>query len=198
MARGATLLTHLYNAMNPFHHRKPGLVGLLSSKAHLSRVGSKKRPFYSMIVDGIHVHESAVCMAYQSHKDGCVLVTDAMTAMGLGDGDHSLGNMKVTIKGDRATLAGSDTLAGSVVSMETCVKRFRQFTDCSIGEALLCATLNPARVLNRHAAQRKRSGVIEAPIGVLEVGARADFVLLDDELSVLRTWIGGQQAFQKK
>ena len=127
ISSGATLLTHLYNAMNPFHHRKPGLVGLLSSEAKLARM-DLQRPYFSMIVDGIHVHEAAVCMAYQAHPQGCILVTDAMSAMGLGDGEHMLGNMKVSIKGDRATLSGTDTLAGSVVSMDTCVKRFKQFT----------------------------------------------------------------------
>jgi N-acetylglucosamine-6-phosphate deacetylase len=66
---GATLLTHLYNAMNSFHHRTPGLVGLLSSELKLGRAGFE-RPYYSMIVDGIHVHESAVCMAYNSHPSG--------------------------------------------------------------------------------------------------------------------------------
>ena len=74
VANGATLLTHLYNAMNPFHHRKPGLVGLLSSELKLSRDGFE-RPFFSIIVDGIHVHEAAVSMAYHSHPSGCVLVT---------------------------------------------------------------------------------------------------------------------------
>ena len=190
---GASLLTHLYNAMNPFHHRKPGLVGLLSSEAKLVRMGLN-RPFFSMIVDGIHVHESAVCMAYQSHPHGCVLVTDAMAAMGLGDGEHLLGNMKVTITGDRATLAGKDVLAGSVVSMDTCVKRFHRFTGCSVGEALLCATLHPAMVLKRHEARYQS----EAPIGILELGAKADIVLLNDDLDVLRTWVAGRVAFQSK
>jgi len=200
LSSGATLLTHLYNAMNPFHHRKPGLVGLLSSEAKLGRMGIK-RPFYSMIVDGLHVHESAVCMAYQSHPHGCVLVTDAMTAMGLGDGNHYLGNMKVSIKGDRATLAGTDTLAGSVVSMDTCVKRFHRFSGCSIGKALLCATLHPAMVLKRHVSRQKRSegsDVVDAPIGILEVGAKADILMLTDDLSVIGTWVAGRLAFQKK
>jgi len=183
---GATLLTHLYNAMNPFHHRKPGLVGLLSSEVKLGNM-NLKRPFYSLIVDGIHVHESAVCMAYKSHPDGCVLVTDAMTAMGLCDGVHSLGNMKVSIEGDRATLADSDVLAGSVVSMNTCVKRFHKFTGCSIGEALLCATLHPAQVLKR-----------QSSLGILQVGAKADMILLNDQLDILETWIGGKQVYQKK
>ncbi|KAL3799846.1 hypothetical protein ACHAWO_009967 [Cyclotella atomus] len=192
VTNGATLLTHLYNAMNPFHHRKPGLVGLLSSELKLGRSGFE-RPFYSMIVDGIHVHEAAVSMAYNSHPRGCVLVTDAMAAMGLGDGTHSLGGMSVDIQGDRATLTGTDTLAGSVVSMDTCVRRFRHFTDCSIGEALLCATLHPAMVLGRHVVKKRVTpdGYKNAPVGVLEVGAAADLVLLNDHLEVLGTMVGG-------
>ena len=188
VANGATLLTHLYNAMNPFHHRKPGLVGLLSSELKLSREGFE-RPFFSIIVDGIHVHEAAVAMAYNSHPSGCVLVTDAMAAMGLGDGTHTLGNMSVDIKCDRATLTGSDTLAGSVVSMDICVRRFQQFTGCSIGEALLCATLHPALVLRRHCVKNSNHH-----IGVLEVGATADMVLLNDSLEVLGTVVGGAVA----
>jgi N-acetylglucosamine-6-phosphate deacetylase len=213
---GATLITHLFNAMNPFHHRNPGLVGLLSSSslAKLDTSSGMIRPYYSVIVDGIHVHESAVSMAYQCHPHGCILVTDAMAAMGLDDGLHSLGNVKVCIKGDRATVAGSDTLAGSVVSMDKCVKRFRQFTSCSIGEALLCATLHPAMVLTRHTTTNSRGGegvgggihnneggsssaIINAPIGILEVGARADIILLNEELDVLASWVGGLLAFWK-
>ena len=193
ITHGATLLTHLFNAMNPFHHRKPGLVGLLSSESKLGNMGFQ-RPFFSLIVDGIHVHESAVSMAYNSHPNGCVLVTDAMSAMGLGDGIHSLGDMSVTIKGDRATLTGTDTLAGSVVSMDTCVRRFQRFTGCSIGEALLCATLHPANVLNRSAV-RERGGVVEHPIGVLEVGGRADLVLVTDMIRVAATWVNGRVCY---
>ncbi|KAL3781269.1 hypothetical protein HJC23_012819 [Cyclotella cryptica] len=200
LSDGATLLTHLFNAMNPFHHRQPGLVGLLSSELKLARLGLN-RPYYSMIVDGIHVHESAVCMAYNSHPHGCVLVTDAMAAMGLGDGKHSLGDMSVFLQGDRATILGTDTLAGSVVSMDTCVRRFKQCTDCSIGEALLCATLHPAMVLKRHIAKRKDilavGDVDDASIGVLEVGAAADLVLLNDDLEVLGTWVRGKNAFEQ-
>lgn len=184
ITHGATLLTHLFNAMNPFHHRKPGLVGLLSSETKLANLGFQ-RPFYSLIVDGIHVHESAVCMAYSSHPEGCVLVTDAMSAMGLGDGKFDLGNMSVTIKGDRATLTGTETLAGSVVSMDKCVRRFQKFTGCTVGEALLCATLHPANVLNRDAP----------PIGVLEVGATADLTLVTDQVEVIATWVHGRLAY---
>lgn len=113
-----------------------------------------------------------------------------MAAMGLGDGTHSLGGMSVDIKGDCATLSGTDTLAGSVVSIDTCVKRFKQFTGCTAGQALLCATLHPAMVLKRHVVKIEVSGT-KAPIGVLEVGATADLVLLNDDLDVLGTVVGG-------
>lgn len=190
ITHGATLLTHLFNAMNPFHHRKPGLVGLLSSETKLANLGFQ-RPFYSLIVDGIHVHESAVCMAYSSHPEGCVLVTDAMSAMGLGDGKFDLGNMSVTIRGDRATLTGTETLAGSVVSMDKCVRRFQKFTGCTVGEALLCATLHPANVLNRGVIREENS----SPIGVLEVGCRADLTLVTDQVEVVATWVHGRLAY---
>ena len=95
--------------------------------------------------------------------------------------------MKVSIKGDRATLADSDVLAGSVVSMDTCIKRFHKFTGCSIGEALLCATLHPAQVLKR-----------ESSIGILQVGAKADMILLNDDLDVQQTWVAGKQVYHKK
>ncbi|KAL3797711.1 hypothetical protein HJC23_000256 [Cyclotella cryptica] len=200
LSNGANLLTHLFNAVNPFHHRHPGLVGLLSSELKLARLGLNQL-YYSMIVDGIHVHKSAVSMAYKSHPHGCVLVTDAMAAMGLGDGKHSLGDMSVFIEGDHATILGTDTLAGSVVSMDTCIQRFKQFTNRSIGEALLCATLHPAMVLKWHIAGREdilTVGAVDgAPIGVLEVGAAADLVLLNDDFEVLGTWVRGKKAVEQ-
>ena len=113
--------------------------------------------------------------------------------MGLGDGTHTLGNMSVHIRGDRATLMGTDTLAGSVVSIDTCVRRFKEFTGCTIGEALLCATLHPSMALGRHISKQNivGDGMLDAPIGVLEVGACADIVLLNDNLEVLGTVVGG-------
>ncbi|KAL7526833.1 hypothetical protein ACHAWF_001929 [Thalassiosira exigua] len=198
LSRGATFLTHLYNAMDPFHHRKPGLVGLLSSEARLRNAGLE-RPHYGIICDGIHVHESAVAMAYRSHPRGCVLVTDAMAAMGLGDGDHSLGVVAVRVEAGRAVLAGSDTLAGSVASMDACVRRFRRFAGCSIGDALLCATLHPATVVRRDVIRRakgRETDAMDAPIGILEVGAKADFVVVNENLDILETWISGTRAFQ--
>jgi len=100
---GATLITHLFNAMPPFHHREPGLIGTVLGSRNNSRAenengrvglgqGELYRPYYSIICDGIHCHKNAVNMAHNSHPGGTILVTDAMSAMGLDDGAHKLGS----------------------------------------------------------------------------------------------------------
>lgn len=101
---GARLVTHLFNAMPPFHHRDPGLVGLLGVDEHL-------RPCYSIIADGLHCHPAAAKIAYHAHPTGAVLVTDAMPAMGLGEGTHTLGEMVVDVRGIRATITGTGQYA---------------------------------------------------------------------------------------
>ncbi|GMH78104.1 hypothetical protein TL16_g07669 [Triparma laevis f. inornata] len=131
---GANLITHLYNAMTPFHHREPGLIGLSQTTN------------FSIISDGVHVHPTGVKFAFEGNKNGCCLVTDAMGAMGLQDGMHKLGEvrikkiasarviipllhtyssslrssllaprqMEVEKVGTKVVIKGTDTLAGSV------------------------------------------------------------------------------------
>ncbi|KAF9584028.1 hypothetical protein BGW38_007820 [Lunasporangiospora selenospora] len=108
--KGATLITHLFNAMPQFHHRDPGVIGLLGSRLDLPR------PYYGLICDGIHVHPNSVKIAYDSHPEGVILVTDAMSAMGLPTGTYQLGNMDVTKEDDRVYIEGTDTLAGSCLN----------------------------------------------------------------------------------
>lgn len=103
---GATFITHLFNAMPQFHHRDPGVIGLLGSRLDLPR------PYYGLICDGIHVHPNSVKIAYDSHPEGVILVTDAMSAMGLAPGKYRLGNMNVTKEEDRVYIEKTDTLAG--------------------------------------------------------------------------------------
>ncbi|KAG0005553.1 putative N-acetylglucosamine-6-phosphate deacetylase [Entomortierella chlamydospora] len=103
---GATFITHLFNAMPQFHHRDPGVIGLLGSRFDLPR------PYYGLICDGIHVHPNSIKIAYDSHPKGAILVTDAMSAMGLLPGSYQLGNMSVTKEDDRVYIEGTDTLAG--------------------------------------------------------------------------------------
>ncbi|KAF8978791.1 hypothetical protein BGZ46_006140 [Entomortierella lignicola] len=103
---GATFITHLFNAMPQFHHRDPGVIGLLGSRLDLPR------PYYGLICDGIHVHPNSIKIAYDSHPEGVILVTDAMSAMGLLPGSYQLGNMRVTKENDRVYIEDTDTLAG--------------------------------------------------------------------------------------
>ncbi|KAG0053075.1 hypothetical protein BGZ83_001718 [Gryganskiella cystojenkinii] len=173
---GATFITHLFNAMPQFHHRDPGVIGLLGSRFDLPR------PYYGLICDGIHVHPNSVKIAYDSHPEGVILVTDAMSAMGLSPGNYQLGNMNVTKEEDRVYIEGTDTLAGSVITLDACIRNFIQFTSCTLIEALEAVTLHPAVLLG-----------IQESKGVIKPGADADLVFLDDELFVKRVFVAGEE-----
>ncbi|KAJ2346902.1 N-acetyl-glucosamine-6-phosphate deacetylase, partial [Coemansia sp. RSA 2618] len=193
---GAKMITHLFNAMTCFHHRDPGIVGplgdaenghgtkrKLGASTYEFSESTPARSFYGLICDGIHVHPNTVKIAYNSHPAGAVLVSDAMGAMGLPDGQYRLGNMSVDVglQGDMkdspraAVIQGTDTLAGSVVTLIECVRQFKEFTQCSIVEAVEAATLHPAQMLG-----------IEHRKGTLDYGADADIIFLTDDLQVER------------
>uniref|UniRef100_A0A8C4ZVL3 N-acetylglucosamine-6-phosphate deacetylase n=1 Tax=Gadus morhua TaxID=8049 RepID=A0A8C4ZVL3_GADMO len=118
--QGASFITHLFNAMLPFHHRDPGIVGLLTS----NRIPAGRSVFYGMIADGIHTNPAALRIAHRAHPAGLVLVTDAIMAMGLPPGRHTLGQQVIEIQGLHAYVAG-----------------------CSVPEALEAASLHPAQLL---------------------------------------------------
>ncbi|XP_031781619.1 N-acetylglucosamine-6-phosphate deacetylase [Nasonia vitripennis] len=178
---GATFITHLFNAMLPFHHRDPGLVGLLAS----DQIPLGTSVHFGIIADGVHTHPAALRIAYRIHPKGLVLVTDAISALGLQEGIHQLGQFNIEVRNNKAYIAGTDTLCGSIADMSECVRFFQKATDCSIVEALEAATLHPAKALE-----------IETVKGVLNFGADADFVLLDKNLQVLSTWIAGDCVYQ--
>ncbi|KAM8844798.1 N-acetylglucosamine-6-phosphate deacetylase isoform 3-T5 [Spinachia spinachia] len=123
--QGASFITHLFNAMLPFHHRDPGIVGLLTS----DRVPSGRTVFYGMIADGIHTNPAALRIAHRAHPKGLVLVTDAITAMGLPPGRRTLGQQVIEIQGLHAYVAGTKTLSGSIATMDMCVRHFKHATD---------------------------------------------------------------------
>lgn len=108
---GASLVTHMFNAMSAFHHRDPGIVGLIadpvvtqsvcpfrnafcSKASHLDTLQDRKF-YYGVIVDGFHTHPTALRMAFATYAEGCVLVTDSMAGMGLPAGEHRLGSLRV-------------------------------------------------------------------------------------------------------
>ncbi|KAL0993722.1 hypothetical protein UPYG_G00112430 [Umbra pygmaea] len=179
---GASFITHLFNAMLPFHHRDPGIVGLLTS----DQVPQSRTVFYGMIADGIHTNPAALRIAHRAHPKGLVLVTDAIAAMGLPPGRHTLGQQVIEIQGLHAYVAGTKTLCGSIATMDMCVRHFKQASGCTVEESLEAASLHPAQLL----------GISHAK-GVLDYGADADLVLLDDSLSIRATYIAGQEVWRK-
>jgi N-acetylglucosamine-6-phosphate deacetylase len=107
---GATLITHLFNGMQQLHHRDPGIIGLLGSEDTLPR------PYYGIICDGIHIHKSCVKLAYRSHPNGAILVTDAMAQTGLPNGTYEWTNgERITKDGMRLHLEGEETIAGRYI-----------------------------------------------------------------------------------
>ncbi|KAI9471866.1 MAG: hypothetical protein EXX96DRAFT_597075 [Benjaminiella poitrasii] len=200
--QGANSITHLFNAMQAFHHRDPGLIGVLGaadlpipekanrhpapSNTSPDRSKPDPRPFYGLICDGVHVHPNSVRIAYYSHPTGAVLVTDTLSAMGLPKGDYVLGGKDVEVdeKGG-AYVKGTKTLAGSTITIDECVRNFQKFTNCPLVEAIEAATLHPARLLG-----------IDKVKGTLNVGSDADFVFLDDstgEIAVKRVFVAGEE-----
>lgn len=178
---GATLMTHLFNAMTPFHHRDPGVIGCLGMPTQSS-------PYFSIIVDNIHCHEYAVRLAQKANGSRCCLITDAMSAAGLPEGHYKLGKQNVVVVGNRAVLEENhDTLAGSIVGIDECVRNYLRDCGCTKMEALTNATLNPARVVH-----------IDHKKGSLDPGKDADFLFLDQDLHVLATFIGGELAWCKE
>ncbi len=168
---GACHFTHLANAMRGLHHREPGAMGAaLDSDA-----------FVEVICDRIHLHPAIVRLVAKTKGfDRICLVTDAISAAGMPDGTYHLGDQEVVVHGGEARLTDG-TLAGSTLTMDLAVKSFLQFTNCSIPEAVRCATLTPARLLG-----------IDDRKGSLEVGKDADLVLLDSEFNVSYTVLRGE------
>ncbi|MEN8040160.1 MAG: N-acetylglucosamine-6-phosphate deacetylase [Actinomycetota bacterium] len=170
---GATVGTHLYNAMSGFQHRDPGLVGALFTEADV---------IAEIIVDGIHSHPSAVRVAWDAKgPDHLVLITDAMAAMGMGHGRFAISSVDVEV--DETGPRNADgVLAGSALRMDEAVRNLQLFARCSLEEAIGAATSNPA------------SAIGEPDVGVIRPGARADVVLLDADAEVVATFVGGRLA----
>src|SRR5579859_4017889 len=167
---GARHATHTFNAMRPLDHRDPGIVG---------EVLSDDRMTADLIADGIHVSPSVVKIFLQAKgADRAVLITDAISATGMPDGQYQLGPIQVDVKDGKCTANGS--LAGSVLTMDRAVRNVTQFSNWSLRDAVRAATLNPARAVD-----------MAQDLGVLQPGARADFTVLSSKGEVMKTIVGG-------
>lgn len=172
IACGAKNVTHTYNAQSALHHREIGTVGSAMLFDELA---------CELIADTIHVSVPAIKLLKKCKlHDKLVLITDAMRAKGIADGESELGGQKVFVKNGEARLADG-TLAGSVLRMNVAVKNMVEKTGMSLPDACDLATINPAKVLG-----------IENEAGSIREGKRADFAVLDDKFNVLYTVCGGK------
>ncbi|MDF2535283.1 MAG: nagA, partial [Bacillales bacterium] len=174
---GATHVTHLFNAMTGFDHREPGLAAAAMTFDDLK---------VEIISDGIHVHPKMISLAVKvKGPEKIILVTDAMCAKGLQDGEYALGGQKVFVKGREARLADG-TLAGSVLLMSEAIRNISNFTGLPLEEVIKFATETPA----------KQFGIFDRK-GSIAIGKDADITVMDDHFNVLLTICRGKIAFQK-
>ncbi|MFL6161830.1 MAG: N-acetylglucosamine-6-phosphate deacetylase [Jatrophihabitantaceae bacterium] len=170
-AAGASLATHLYNAMPPIRHRAPGaVIAALESAAYLELVN-----------DGVHVHPAMIRHAAAYGADRLVLITDAMSATGVGDGSYLLGGLPVTVVDGQARGTETGSLAGSTLTMDSAFRRAVREVGLPIEVAVAAAATNPARLIG-----------LGDRCGALAAGLAADLVQLDDDLTVRRVMIGGR------
>jgi N-acetylglucosamine-6-phosphate deacetylase len=175
--RGIRYAVHTFNAMRPFSHRDPGIVG---------EVLSDDRIFAEIIADGIHVDRHVVeIFARAKGKGRVLLVTDAISATAMPDGKHRLGQDTVqVINGVCRDREGR--LAGSTLTQDVALRNFVNWTAWAFEDALLGLTLNPARALR---LDKK---------GSLEPGNDADIVVLDSEGKVVMTFVSGRVVYERK
>lgn len=156
---GANSATHTYNAMRPLDHREPGVLGTV-----LDPHPDHPAIFAELICDGVHVAPPLVRLWLQAKGlDHAILVTDAMSAAGMPDGDYTLGGLAVRVAHGRALLSedlvtGKETLAGSVLTMDRAVANVQRFTNAPLGDAVRLASHNPAAMLGRPELTRLAPG----------------------------------------
>lgn len=168
--RGAAAVTHLHNAMRRWGARDPGVGGVALVRGDVT---------VQLIADRLHLADETVQLAWSAAADRLVLVTDAIAAAGRGSGTVVLGDRTVHVSGSGARLADG-TLAGSVLTMDAAVRNLVDLGADRLG-ALRAASETPARLVGHPATLRP--------------GAAADVVVLDDDLAVRRTLVGGGERF---
>lgn len=172
---GATVGTHLFNAMRPLHHREPGpALALLQDQ----------RVTVELISDGVHVHPAVLRAVIETAgPDRVALVTDATSAAGQGDGAFRLGSLDVDVTSGVARVRGTSTIAGSTATMDQLFRTAAGLAadpDAGLIAAATMTSATPARAL----------GLPE--VGSLQVGRRADLVVLDRDLAVTAVMAGGE------
>ena len=168
---GARHVTHLFNAMPPLHHRKPGVIGAAAERDGV---------VVELIGDGLHIHPSVIRLAYRLFPERLCLISDSLRCCGMPNGEYELGGQPIWLKDRLATLADG-TIAGSASNLYDCLVTV---LGCGVPEAaaIRSATLLPAREL----------GCADV-IGSIEVGKYADFVVCDRDYKRLAVYLGGER-----
>lgn len=167
---GATMITHMYNAMPQPHHRESGVVGLISDP-------TIETPYYGLICDNHHVDPSMAVLALRANPDKCVLTTDAMHLLGLPDGSYKWGDQVIVKTGPVLYLEGTKTLAGAATTLPECVRNMVQWLLLTLAEVVKLCTNNAAASIN-----------LSHERGFLDQGCFADFVVLDNDGYVERVF----------
>jgi len=170
---GARHVTHLFNAMDPYSHRAPGVIGAAADSP-----GAE----VELICDGIHIHPAVVRSSLRLYgPDRVILISDSMEATGMPDGEYSLGGQPVYVKGNRATLADG-TIAGSATNLMQCLRVMVQDMGLPLETAVRCAAVNPAKSI----------GIYDR-YGSIAPGKVANLVLLNQDLEVMTVILNGEE-----
>ncbi len=156
---GATVVTHLFNAMRSLHHRESGLADVALTDPRL---------YVELITDGKHVGDLSIALAHTAKKRQFLAVTDAMSAAGMPDGEYNLGGLTVTCADDVAVIAGTKTLAGSTLNMERVFDRLINIYNFDLVEASWATSTAPANAI----------GLSE--VGSLQVGKKSNFIIWNE------------------
>lgn len=168
---GVRVATHLFNAERPIHQREPGLIPALLEREETS---------VELIADGVHVHPALVRQAARAKPGKHALISDAMAAAGGGDGSYRMGWLPVEVRDGVARLVAGDAIAGSTLTLDRAVRWAVADAGLELLDAVRAAATTPADLLGR------------ADLGRIAPGARADLVVLDAELEVVRVMREGR------
>lgn len=167
---GVRSVSHLFNAMEPMHHRKPSLIG-----------ATLEFPLYKeLICDGIHIHDAILKGLYRGYSEELIIVSDSISACGLGDGSYLLGGLEVEVKNKKATLKDG-TIAGSVNTLFDGIKHLVKI-GIKLEDAIKSATIIPVKSIN-----------MENQIGSIKTGLKADFIVCDKNLNILCVFKNGKK-----
>jgi N-acetylglucosamine-6-phosphate deacetylase len=175
IAAGAISATHTFNAMRALDHREPGILGTVLTTDSL---------YAELICDGIHVAPEMVRLWYRAKRtDRGILVTDAMSAAGMPDGEYKLGGFAVQVADGRATAGGR--LAGSVLTLDRALSKFMEYTGASFGDALPMLTSNPSAMAG-----------LAGNVGSLAEGQPANLIALEESGQLVGAIVNGKLAMR--